>query len=461
MKTITSGRIILGLVFIFLSFGNSLSNPAFALPLFAKKYNLSCPVCHEAFPKLNDVGVAFKENGYQMGSERDTPLQNPVVSPFSFRTTPIVTYKTQTNVPTDQENNDTVSTGTADVTGLDILSGGVLAQDISYLIVLSPFLDNKIDLEAAWVRFSNLFGSSWANLKVGKHELYLPFSEKRSFFLTEEGADYLAYGYHPGGVSNLNTFDFGHNQMGLEFSGHSPESRIRYALDINNGSVEGSNQALGTKPDLYGHFSYKVDQEMTSEKFGLLGSYGWWPLNYKTTSNGVTTTDIPGTGSNYKASSRLGGYVVMDIGSSGTPLASIGLLYLYGIDDGSLVGSTPSPLCPVAPCPDLFAGGAGGTRDGIFTGGSLEVNFMPNLNTVFFNHYDWIINKQQADISFPSDYKDQNKFTTGIRHYLHQSIYTLIALHGELGYAVTKKTNLVTGDDQTTLQFLLGVDYAF
>ncbi len=38
---------------------------AFAIPAFARKYGLPCSACHEAWPKLNNFGLAFRDNGFQ------------------------------------------------------------------------------------------------------------------------------------------------------------------------------------------------------------------------------------------------------------------------------------------------------------------------------------------------------------------------------------------------------------
>jgi hypothetical protein len=432
--------------------------PASALPLFAKKYHLPCTACHEAFPKLNDVGIAFKDNGYQMGTDQDAPLSNPVVSPFSLRTTPNFNVQTQTAVPTDQSNSDNISTGTFDLTGLDLLSGGVLSKDISYLLVIAPFLGGEVDMEAAWIRFSNLFDSSWLNIKIGKHELEIPFSQKRAFGLTGSGNSYLVYDYHPGGPANINTFNLGANQFGLELMGHSQNSRIRYVLDLNNGSMEGSNQAQGKIPNLYGNLSFGFDQENISERVGLFGDYGYWTTSNKTQGG----TPLSGTGANNKAFSRLGTDLMFNFGSSGTPLGSLSFQYLYGVDDGSLIGQTICPtLSPPGACPLPVTATAGGSQDAIFHGGTVELHWMPNLKTVLFSHYDWIFNKQQADVSLPDDYDNQASFTLGSRYYLVQSQFSMVALHGEWSYFASKKTNLVTGEDQITNTFFVGVDYAF
>ncbi len=56
----------------------SLRQPAHAIPAFASKYSLPCSACHEAWPKLNDFGIAFRDRGYQLGNEKDSPIwQNP------------------------------------------------------------------------------------------------------------------------------------------------------------------------------------------------------------------------------------------------------------------------------------------------------------------------------------------------------------------------------------------------
>src|SRR6202158_3329357 len=63
--------------------------PARAIPAFARKYGLRCTSCHEAWPKLNDFGRAFRDNGYQMllGKD-DTVTATPGYWPVSVRLKP-------------------------------------------------------------------------------------------------------------------------------------------------------------------------------------------------------------------------------------------------------------------------------------------------------------------------------------------------------------------------------------
>src|SRR5947209_19327107 len=60
-----------------------------AIPAFARKYALPCSACHEAWPKLNNFGQTFKDNGYQMMNDRDAPIfQQAAYWPVAFRITP-------------------------------------------------------------------------------------------------------------------------------------------------------------------------------------------------------------------------------------------------------------------------------------------------------------------------------------------------------------------------------------
>ena len=77
--------------------GVSVCSPAFAVPAFARKYGLPCSACHEAWPKLNNFGLAFRDNGYQLMNDRDAPIyQNPSYFPISFRATPQGTVNRRT-----------------------------------------------------------------------------------------------------------------------------------------------------------------------------------------------------------------------------------------------------------------------------------------------------------------------------------------------------------------------------
>src|SRR6516225_9806252 len=101
MRISTLKRIALGLlaVGIFLD-GTQLAH---AIPAFARKYGLPCSACHRAWPMLNNFGQTFKDNGYQLGNDRDAPIyQQPAYWPIMFRVTPTWHRENNNRVAVDQ-----------------------------------------------------------------------------------------------------------------------------------------------------------------------------------------------------------------------------------------------------------------------------------------------------------------------------------------------------------------------
>src|SRR5215813_15204617 len=122
--TTLAGSAVLLLVILF-----SCSS-ASAIPAFARKYGMPCSSCHEAWPKLSPFGQQFKDNGYQMGNDRDAPIfQSPAYWPIAFRITPNWHLENSQNLPvvltaTGNPTTTNVTTQGFDYTGMDILTGG-------------------------------------------------------------------------------------------------------------------------------------------------------------------------------------------------------------------------------------------------------------------------------------------------------------------------------------------------
>src|SRR6266550_3404165 len=168
---------------------------ASAIPAFARKYGLRCSACHTAWPELNAFGQRFKDNGYQLGNDRDSPIwQNNAYWPIAMRTTPQIHLESTTNQVTDA-----------------VLTGKTITQ-AGFDLVPTLDADGTTGLEAAFVRFDNLGRSPWANVKVGKFELDNLLSEKRFTWLSANGGFLYAYHYLP--VGSANNFGFGDNQIG-------------------------------------------------------------------------------------------------------------------------------------------------------------------------------------------------------------------------------------------------------
>ena len=67
----------------------SSSQPAQAIPAFARKYGLPCSACHIGWPELNNFGQVFRDNGYQMMNDMDSPItRDASYFPMTIRITP-------------------------------------------------------------------------------------------------------------------------------------------------------------------------------------------------------------------------------------------------------------------------------------------------------------------------------------------------------------------------------------
>src|SRR2546430_7161892 len=52
---------------------------SYAIPAFSRQYGTSCSTCHVDFPKLNDVGKAFKDAGFKFPKDDETFIKIPPV----------------------------------------------------------------------------------------------------------------------------------------------------------------------------------------------------------------------------------------------------------------------------------------------------------------------------------------------------------------------------------------------
>src|SRR5438445_8529556 len=241
------------------------SGTAYAIPAFSRKYGLPCSACHEAWPKLNSFGQTFKDNGYQLMNDRDAPIwQNPSYWPVAMRITPHWHYESAGRQSVDNpadpagpQIEKTINTSGFDLTGIDILTGGTLAKNISFLLV--PSIDvgtGTIGFESANVRLDNLWGSPWLNFKFGKFEQDLPLSEKRMMTFSNVGGAFQLYHFvPPGDANNDGSASLGENQLGIELMGHSDNDHTRYAASMMSSTNGTPGLPLGRSYDGYLHLS--------------------------------------------------------------------------------------------------------------------------------------------------------------------------------------------------------------
>src|ERR1022692_2298277 len=246
---------------ILISLVMTCSQPANALPAFARKYGLRCSACHESWPMLNYFGQKFKDNGYQLMNDRDAPIwQNPGYWPVTFRITPIWHRVSSGKVATDQSptGEQRITSSGFDLSGLDFHTGGTLEKNFSFYVLPSSDPHASFHFETVMGRLDNLFGSPWLNVKFGKFELDNLLSEKRILTLTGNGGVYQTYHFHPIGDGNF-FGQMGDNQLGAELMGHSWNDRTRYSAALISSNDGTTQLPYGNAYTGFFHFSQAFD----------------------------------------------------------------------------------------------------------------------------------------------------------------------------------------------------------
>ena len=143
---------------------------AFAVPAFARRYEVKCSFCHDVFPKLNRMGERFKERGFRLETEdkfegsvwiKSAPLSGRLIG---TRYLP--------------EGFDGSNVGY-----LKVLSAGNLGKSVSYWVddawLRAGGETTHIKPDNAWVRFDfSEAGKIYA--KAGRFELDIPTTQTRT-----------------------------------------------------------------------------------------------------------------------------------------------------------------------------------------------------------------------------------------------------------------------------------------
>jgi len=446
---------VVSLTLFLLSFISFTNQPGYAIPAFARKYGLPCSACHIGWPILNNFGLAFKDNGYQLGNDKDSPIyQNPAYFPITFRVTPQWHLENQTKVLIDQTGAEqSVTTHGFDLSGLDIWTAGTLYKNISFQVLPSMGEGDTFHFESAWVRFDNLLNSPWLNVKVGKFELDNLLSEKRFLTLSNVGGAWFNYHFLPQGDSN-GFGGIGDNQLGVELAGHNQNSYSRYSIALLS-SVDGNpgltttnaGAAAGGTARTYDVFA-NVNQGFAVKGLGVqrIGAYGYFGQSptFYLTSNGA-----PVEAKGNKSFSRVGAYgwwFIKDL--------DVETFYMHGQDNVYLGNNIP------ANNPGGLPPGAVGPT---WNGGFVEAHYTVNPQFIFTGRYELVHMSRQANptLAQTPNLGNVDSWTIGYRWYPIMLSRAGLAVHNEYSQAKMGNTSSLTGTDQINRSVLIGFDFDY
>ena len=397
--------------------------PGQAIPAFARKYGFNCMMCHTAFPKLNDWGQRYRDNGYQLpGQVGKEKTMFDSHTPIALRTA--VGLNGYSVKPNEDANYQTTSG--FGLKGLDLLAAGVMHKNISVLVIYTPRIDEPFAdytgmdgsqpgaLESASIIFSNIVPNV-LNVRVGRFEpAYHLFSSKRSYYLL---SPYDVYEYPTGG----NDFLFGDNQIGVEASGHY-RTGFKYAAGLVNGT--GAKPDNNKFKDVYLTLSQTIgagDGQSAGQRIGAFIYYGKQPMIAPvTTLIPVGDTTFTGTGpppgisptGEYDGGNNGAYYRYGGSASLNWKTFNLAAMYMRARDDKAFNALDPA-------------------KNYEYDGGFVELDYagLWNNRLVASALYNWVA---------PPSYDDENAKITAysglMRYYLGDWSAVNVALHGEYTY---------------------------
>jgi hypothetical protein len=237
-----------------------LASDAFAVPAFARRYEVACTFCHQIFPKLNRMGERFKERGFRLENEdkfEGSAWINSV--PVSGRL-----YGAR-NMP---EGRDGTNLGY-----LKVMSAGNLGSKLSYWVddawLRLGGNTTHIKPDNAWARV-DIKPSGKVYAKAGRFELDLPFTQTRTPHLLP----YTIYGTNTG----LETDSIGLYQEGVELGGEFGTTHVSAAVvkGRNNASVVSLAKSSGVgDPDKFdANLFLRASRRTATNRFGAFAYIG-------------------------------------------------------------------------------------------------------------------------------------------------------------------------------------------
>jgi hypothetical protein len=243
----------------------ALPTEASAIPAFARKYRVSCNLCHNPFPALTAFGEQFAGNGFRMAIDeepRDTIatgddlLTLPSSVPLAIRLDAYAQLYSDGKAATDFQMPF----------NLKLLSGGTLGKKLSYYIYFLLAERGEVaGVEDAFIYWNDIRGAP-VDLAVGQFQVSDPMFKRE---LRLEVLDYAIYkvlvGLQP---ANL-TYDRG-LMASADFAGFTLTGTL-----VNGDGIPAANELFRYDNDanknLFGHITHDLGSHA---RLGLMGYTG-------------------------------------------------------------------------------------------------------------------------------------------------------------------------------------------
>jgi len=238
------------------------SHSIYAIPAFARKYNMTCKTCHSPFPKLKAYGDEFAGNGFVL-KDQDAPryfVETGDEKLSLIRDLPLA-IRVEGHLTFNEDKSEQSDFKSPLI--FKLMSGGTIFKDVSYYAYYILEEGDAGKLEDAFIMFNNLFGSGLA-FSIGQFQVSDPLF-KRELRLTRD--DYYIYKVKVGS-SNVNlTYDRG-IMLNYGF-----ETGTDITLEIVNGNGIGLPSNGNFDNDKHKNFMGRISQDVN--KHLRIGGFGY------------------------------------------------------------------------------------------------------------------------------------------------------------------------------------------
>lgn len=257
----TAKRTVLNAALTALLFLPLVPSPAQGIPAFARKYKLTCALCHAPVPRLTAFGEDFAGNGFQL-ARGETPVDTVTTGDPMLRLQRDIPLAIRVDAYMSglSGGDGVVATDLKIPWGIKVLSGGQVTNDISYYMYF--FLSERGEvagLEDAYLQFNDVLGSGW-DLLAGQFQVSDPLYKRE---LRLEYEDYMPYRVRVGETRADLTYERG--LMAVS----SPWKDADLFLQVVNGrGLSAATEAKNFDTDNGKHFGVRLSQGLGFARVG-------------------------------------------------------------------------------------------------------------------------------------------------------------------------------------------------
>ena len=246
----------------------ALPQRADAIPAFARKYGVSCLVCHTAPPRLNAFGETFAGNGFEF-APGEPPRDTIDTGDRLLRLLERVNFAIRLDAYAQAQTARSAGGPAFDIQtpyGIKLLSGGAIADKVSYYLYFYMSERGEIaGLEDAYIQFTDVAGSG-VSLMVGQFQASDPMFKRE---LRLEYEDYQPYRVRVGDARADLTYDRGVMAVASPWEGADAA-----VLIVNGRGLNEADEQRFYDRDSGKNLGLRLSQELGPLRVGGYGYFG-------------------------------------------------------------------------------------------------------------------------------------------------------------------------------------------